>query len=532
MFNRKGKKMKLKFITNVTKILVSCLLVLVILNGFMCKKTDSRSNFVLIEPDDFLEDIIQKAVHVIPSSRQLAWQEMEFTGFLHFTVNTFTDRELGTGKEDPALFNPVDLDARQWVRVCKDAGIKQLILTAKHHDGFCLWPSRQTEHSVKNSPWRDGKGDAVRELSEACQEAGLKFGFYLSPWDRHEPTYGNSPAYNAFFENQLRELLTEYGPISEVWFDGACGEGPSGKRQVYDWEGYYRLIRQLQPQAVIAIMGPDVRWVGTETGYGRKTEWSVVPIFEQEWKNLADDLIQHPFSIHFIPRGDRVEADLGSREKLKSATALAWYPSEVDVSIRPGWFYHASQDDQVKTPEKLVDIYYSSVGRNSLLLLNIPPDPRGLIHENDSKSLQGMRAILEATFKTNFAHLAKTTAASEQRNHEAVYAVDQEKDTYWTSEDTAKSTTLEFELEQEQTFNRALLQEYIPKGQRIEEFLLQAWNGYDWETFARGTTVGYKRLFRFQPVTAKKVRLIISKSRAAPAISEFGLFKSPLTASE
>jgi len=523
--------MKHKF-PNATRVLALFFLFLVILLTLRCRKSEIPGNFILIEPDDSPEDVVRKAAQVVPSARQLSWQEMEFTGFLHFTVNTFTDREWGTGKEEPALFNPVELDARQWVRVCKDAGMKQLILTAKHHDGFCLWPSRQTEHSVKNSPWCDGKGDVVREVSDACQEAGLKFGVYLSPWDRHEPTYGNSPAYNSFFKNQLRELLTEYGPISEVWFDGACGEGPDGKRQVYDWEGYHRLIRRLQPQAVIAIMGPDVRWVGTETGYGRETEWSVVPILPQEWKSLPDDLFQHPYSIRFIPRGDRVEADLGSREKLKSATALAWYPSEVDVSIRPGWFYHPSQDSQVKTPEKLVDIYYSSVGRNSLLLLNIPPDHRGLIHENDGKSLQGMRTILEATFKTNFAHLAKTTASSEQRNHRALNTVDQDKDTYWASEEAAKSATLEFELKEEKIFNRALLQEYIPKGQRIEEFLLQAWNGTNWETFARGTTVGYKRLLRFPPVTAKKIRLIISSSRAAPSLSEFGLFKSPLTVSE
>lgn len=531
MFNGKGKKMKHKFL-NATRFLVFCFLVLVILNGLMCRKTEIPANFILIDPDDSLEDVIRKAANAVPSPRQLAWQEMEFTGFLHFTVNTFTDREWGTGKEEPALFNPTELDARQWVKVCKEAGMKQLILTAKHHDGFCLWPSQHTEHSVKNSPWREGKGDVVRELSQACREAGLKFGVYLSPWDRNEPSYGNSPVYNTFFKNQLRELLTGYGPISEVWFDGACGEGPDGRRQVYDWEGYYRLIRRLQPQAVIAIMGPDVRWVGTETGYGRQTEWSVVPVRAQEWKNLPDDLRQHPFSIRFIPRGDRVEADLGSREKLKSATALAWYPSEVDVSIRPGWFYHSSQDNQVKTPEKLADIYYSSVGRNSLLLLNIPPDPRGLIHENDCKSLLGMRAILEATFQTNFVHKAKATSTSEQRNHEAFFAVDQDKDTYWASENTGGSATLEFELKQEQAFDRALLQEYIPKGQRVEGFLLQAWNGSSWETFAKGTTVGYKRLLRFPLVTAKKVRLTISSSRAAPAISEFGLYKSPLTVSE
>jgi len=272
---------------------------------------------------------------VKPTPQQLAWQESELTMFLHFGINTFTDREWGDGKEDPKLFNPIELDARQWVQVAKDAGFKYMILTAKHHDGFCLWPSEYTEHSVKNSPWRAGKGDVVRELADACQEAGMKMGIYLSPWDRHEQTYGDSPVYNQYFRNQLTELLTNYGEISEVWFDGACGEGPNGRRQEYDWQSYYEVIRKLQPNAVIAICGPDIRWVGNEDGVARETEWSVQD---------ANPVIH------------------------KDIEGKVWYPAECDVSIRPGWFWHKSQDDKVKSLEHLLDIYYKSVGRNRTLL--------------------------------------------------------------------------------------------------------------------------------------------------------------------
>jgi alpha-L-fucosidase len=457
----------------------------------------------------------------------LAWQELEFIAFAHFGMNTFTDREWGEGTEDPALFNPADFDARQWTRVIKDAGIKMIIVTAKHHDGFCLWPSRLTEHSVKRSPWRGGHGDVVKEVADACREAGLKFGVYLSPWDRHEPTYGDSPAYNEFFRRQLRELLTGYGEVAEVWFDGACGEGPNGKRQEYDWQSYYRLVRKLQPKAVIFGMGPDLRWVGTESGYGREAEWSVVPVQIRKPVGVAG---RSPNRLSldelFVP-GDMTADDLGSRERLESARALAWYPAETDVSIRPGWFYHASQDAEVKTPEKLVDIYFSSVGRNGVLLLNIPPDRRGRVHDSDIRSLAGMRRILDETFRTDFAAGAKIKASNERKDHGANFSVDHDSRTFWTAEEGTEAATLEIELRQEQTFNVIMLQEFIRAGQRVEEFALEAWDGREWRAFATGTTVGYKRLLRFPEVTARKVRLVIAKSRSSPALSSFGLFRMP-----
>ena len=330
----------------------------------------------LAPADDVPKEVLRRAAHVRPSPQQLAWQKLEFTCFVHFGVNGFTDREWGTGKEDPKIFNPTEFDARQWVSACKAAGMKLLILTAKHHDGFCLWPSKYTEHSVKNSPWKNGRGDIVRETADACREAGLQFSVYLSPWDRHEKTYG-SEAYNDYYKNQLRELLTNYGPITEVWWDGACGEGPNGKRQVYDWDGYIALVRQLQPKAVIFGMRPDVRWVGNEDGLARQSEWSVLPA---------------------AGRGDRRGKDLGNRKYLVGAEQLVWYPAECDVSIRPGWFYHAKQDDKVKSLAHMLDIYYRSVGRNSVLLLNIPPDRRGRFHENDVARLKELRAVLDETF--------------------------------------------------------------------------------------------------------------------------------------
>ena len=299
------------------------------------KNTD---NYVLITPADTEASIIQKAANVKPTTRQLRWQKLELTAFFHFGINTFTDKEWGEGKEDPALFNPTELDAKQWVRTVKEAGIQQVILTAKHHDGFCLWPSAYTEHSVKNSPWKNGKGDVVKEVAEACKLYGIGFGVYLSPWDRNASFYGDSPKYNAYFMNQLTELLSNYGRVDEVWFDGANGEGPNGKKQVYDFNAWYALIRRLQPSATIAIMGPDVRWVGTESGYGRETEWSVVP---------ADNISQEKIAagsqtdVAFKPDIDMMADDLGSRNKITKAKALVWYPAETDVSIRAGWFYQA-----------------------------------------------------------------------------------------------------------------------------------------------------------------------------------------------
>ena len=451
-------------------------------------------------------EALKRAAHVTPTPQQVAWQEMEFVCFTHFGMNTFTDREWGDGKEDPKLFNPTALDARQWARACKGAGMKMIILTCKHHDGFCLWPSKYTEHCVKNSPWRGGKGDVVKEVSDACREAGLGFGVYLSPWDRNQKTYG-SDAYNAYFKNQLRELLTNYGEVFEVWFDGACGEGPNGKRQVYDWNGYFKVIRELQPKAVIAIMGPDVRWVGNESGLARESEWSVVP--------RPGDLLRF--------YDQREPAD---RKNLAGATGLVWYPAECDVSIRPGWFYHASQDQEVKSLQHLLDIWYKSVGRNSLLLLNVPPDRRGLFHENDVARLRELRETLDATFRTNLAVRRPISATSQKTGHEAAKATDGEGTTWWTPEEGVIQASLEVDLGGPTTFDRAMLQEMITTGQRVEQFKLEAWDGRGWKEITRATTIGCKRLLRFPVVTTSRVRLAILDSRDCPTIREFGLYRA------
>jgi alpha-L-fucosidase len=498
---------------------------------FLCSAlaAQQEKNYAIIKPGDSPTEIIRKAANVVPAPRQLAWQQQEFIAFAHFGMNTFTDRERGDGKESPSLFNPTDFDARQWVRVVKDAGMKLLILTAKHHDGFCLWPSKYTEHSVKNTPWKNGKGDVVGEVARACKEFGIKFGVYLSPWDRHEPTYGNSPVYNDHFRNQLRELLTNYGEVAEVWFDGANGEGPNGKKQVYDWQSYYKLIRELQPGAIIAIMGPDVRWVGTESGYGRETEWSVIPNVAENLDATASASQRFPIDGAFIPR-DLMGEDLGSTEKIKTASTLVWYPAETDVSIRPGWFYHATQDGEVKSPSKLADIYYSSVGRNSVLLLNIPPDKRGRISESDAKSLMGMRKMLDETFRTNLALHATVTASNESPGHSAFSVIDQKRDGYWTTDDGVDSAVVEFQLPKAESFDRVMLQENIRVGQRVEAFRLESWEDNSWKEFVRGTTIGYKRLLRFPVVTSQRVRLIIERSRTNPTLCGFGLFKAASTA--
>jgi alpha-L-fucosidase len=495
--------------------------------GQDAEKAPRAQNFVILSPGQSAESVLWTAANIVPSPSQLAWQEREFIAFAHFGMNTFTDREWGDGTESPSLFNPSRFDARQWVEVIKDAGMKMLIITAKHHDGFCLWPSRYTDHSVKAGPWRNGRGDIVKEVAAACREAGIKLGIYLSPWDRHESTYGDSPVYNEFFRRQLRELLTGYGDIAEVWFDGACGEGPNGKRQVYDWPSYYRVVRELQPAAVIFGMGPDVRWVGTESGYGRETEWSVVPVDIRERAAGAEapPLLFPSLDDLFIP-GDLTAADLGSRARINEAGALAWYPAETDVSIRPGWFYHQSEDGKVKTPAKLVDIYFSSVGRNSVLLLNVPPDKQGLIHEDDIKSLQAMRRILDRTFACNLAAGAAIRPSSEARTHEAAFVLDEDTTTYWTTDKGIEPASLELVFPEVRTFDIAMLQEYIRAGQRVEEFSLEAWDGKRWDKFAGGTTIGYKRLLRFPAVTAEKIRLVITSARANPALADFGLYQS------
>lgn len=454
------------------------------------------------------------AGNVVPSERQLAWQKMEFTGFICYGINTFTNMEWGSGKEDPQLFNPTSLDARQWARIMRKAGMKMILLTCKHHDGFCLWPSKYTDFSLASSPWKDGKGDLVKDVADACKEQGLKFAVYLSPWDMNHPDYGTEK-YNDYFVNQLTELLTEYGQVDEVWFDGACGEGPNGKKQVYDFKRYYKVIRELQPRAVIAVMGPDVRWVGTESGYGRDTEWSVIPASLNSLDDIANSSQQEPGSGTFMPEGDAMQVDLGSREMLADAQGVIWYPSEVDVSIRPGWYYHASEDSQVKTPQKLIDIYYSSVGKNSLLLLNIPPDKRGLIHEVDSANLLDMTHILKETFATNLLLNAQNVKKE---------LTDGLLETYCQGGN--KNNSLEMKFASKIEFDRLLLQENITAGQRIEKFTLECWQDNKWQQIVEGTTVGYKRLLRFSPVITDKIRVVIHQSRDVPQLSEVGIYKS------
>jgi alpha-L-fucosidase len=460
--------------------------------------------------DDKKKELTRRAAEVRPSPQQLAWQQLEFIGFIHYTVNAFTDKEWGEGTESEAIFNPSQLDVRQWVKTCKDAGMKMVILTAKHHDGFCLWPSKYTEHSIKNSPYKGGKGDIVGELAQACREAGLKLGLYLSPWDRHEPAYGDAEGYNRFYKNQLREILTNYGEVTEVWFDGAKGE--NAKDMEYDWNGYYALVRELQPNAVI-FNGPDIRWVGNERGYARESEWSVM------------NRNSNPFD--FI---NATQKDLGSLEALGDGANLIWYPAETDVSIRPGWFYHAREDGKVKSVEQLVDIYFSSVGYNSVLLLNLPPDRRGLIHENDVQRLREFRKVLDAIFAENLAAGAKAPASSVRANDPAFAAdkiTDGDRESYWTTDDWTTAATVELDLGKSCTFNVAELAEHIKTGQRISAFALDSWDGDDWKEFARGTTVGYKRLLRFADVTTQKVRLRILDSRVCPTLSGLGLYHAP-----
>ncbi len=473
-----------------------------------------------ISPADTIDRLVAKAADVRPSERQLRWQALEFQAFVHFGMNTFTDREWGQGTEDPRLFDPTDFDAGQWVEAVKAAGIRGLIVTAKHHDGFCLWPSKFTEHSVKNSPWKDGKGDVVGEAAAACKKGGLAFGVYLSPWDRHEPTYGDSPRYNEHFKAQLRELLTQYGEISEVWFDGACGEGPNGKRQVYDWPGYFALIRELQPGAVISIMGPDARWIGNEAGVTRESEWSVLPVVG--FDDSPDE--ENPGGIAHL---DAQAKDLGSFGRIAEAARqggrLIWYPGQVDVSIRPGWFYHAKEDDQVKPLDHLLDIYYTSVGGNAQLLLNIPPDKRGRIHENDARRLKELGDRLKATFAVNLAERAGQTMTTglwdrfdDQGRHVGAGPL------------PPKFT---YELGSSVRFNVVLLKENLRWGQQVEAFAFDIGDGQDWKEIARGTTIGWKKLIRIQAVETAKVRIRILRARAGvlllPGPDFFGLYLDP-----
>ncbi|WP_245577773.1 alpha-L-fucosidase [Gelidibacter mesophilus] len=455
----------------------------------------------------------------IPTTQQMEWQEMEFYGFIHFSINTFTDEEWSYGDSSPELFNPSELDARQWARIAKEAGMKGLILTNKHHDGFCLWPSKYTEYSVKNSPWKNGKGDVVKELAEACREYGLKMGIYLSPWDRNHADYGK-PKYIDYFRNQLTEVLTNYGDIFEVWFDGANGgDGYYGgakevrtvdKKSYYDWDNTIALIRKLQPNAILfSDAGPDVRWVGNEHGYSYKTTWSPL---------LKDSVY-----------GGML--DYNEKYSMGQENGTHWVPAESDVSIRPGWYYHASEDNKVKTLEELLNIYYKSIGRNSTLLLNLPVDRRGLVHENDEKQLKKLTAQLKQDFANNLA-LNTKTSASQVRGNASTYqsgrAVDGDKNTYWATDDGVIAASITLDFETPTLVNRFLVQEYIPLGQRVKQFSLEAEIDGRWQTIDHQTTIGYKRILRFDDIMATRIRLNIEDAKANPLISNIEVYHAPL----
>jgi alpha-L-fucosidase len=411
-----------------------------------------------------------------PSPSQLAWQRDELALFLHFGVNTFTDREWGDGREDPTIFSPSNLDARQWTRAAKACGAKALILTAKHHDGFCLWPTRTTEHSVVRSPWRSGQGDVVREFVDACRAEGLKAGLYLSPWDRNSPVYGDSPRYNDFYCDQLSELLTRYGAISEVWFDGANGEGPNGRRQQYDWPRFFGLVRKLQPNAVMfSDVGPDVRWCGNESGTAGDPNWSTI-------------------DPNTVPYPGAPVPDIGEILQHGDPAGSVWRPAEVDVSIRPGWFYHSAEDDRVRSVDNLVSLYFTSVGRNGKLLLNVPPTREGLLHSTDIARLATFRDRLSGMFEVDIGSRARRT---------------------WRGTG-ARTAVLELDLGAPTTIGLARLEEDIRRGQSVAGYTLTGAIGEEWRVLWRGATIGYAKLDRFPTATMRRVRLTIDESVATP----------------
>ncbi len=456
----------------------------------------------------------------VPGQRQLKWQEMEMYAFIHFSMNTFTDMEWGYGDKDPKLFNPTQLDCRQWARICKEAGFKGIILTTKHHDGFCLWPSKYTNYSVKASPWKDGKGDVIAEIRKACDEYGLKLGLYLSPWDRNSAVYG-SPDYITYFRNQLKEILTNYGNIFEMWFDGANGGtgyygGANEQRTIdrktyYDWPNTYKLVYSLQPNIMLfSDAGPDCRWCGTEEGWVGETNWSTL-------------------------RRDEVWPGWPLYEQLRNGheDGNYWVPAEVNTSIRPGWFYHASEDSKVKTPQQLVELYYNSIGRNGNMILNLPVDRRGLVNEIDEKSLLEFARIIRKELANDLAKGKMVTASNvreKSKSYAARNAVDGDNKTYWATDDGVTNATLTLDFKKNTTFNRVLLREYIALGQRVKAFTVYAYQNGSWKEVAKATTIGNKRILRIPSTTASKIRIHITDSKACPLISTLSVYNAPLEA--
>ena len=465
----------------------------------------------------------QRLIQVVPSPRQLALQQMEFYAFVHFTVNTFTDKEWGDGTESPAIFNPTKFDAKQWVAAIKDAGMKGLILTCKHHDGFCLWPSQYTAQSVASSPWKDGKGDIVREVADACRAEGIRFGVYLSPWDRNQPLYGQGKAYDDYFIAQLTELLTQYGEVFSVWFDGACGEGPNGKKQYYDWDRYYAAIREMQPGACIHVCGPDIRWCGNEAGDTREAEWSVVPARTADTEKVAsasqqaDDAEFRQRTIHAQDR------DLGSRAMVQDEPDLIWYPAEVNTSIRPGWFWHESENDQVRPLEKLIDIYEKSVGGNATFLLNIPPTNEGLFHENDVQRLHEIGEYIRRSYGVNLADAAVITASPAAEGHD-IACVRADDDSCYIPAAENGTAVIELRWVEKQTVRRVALKEQIQLSQRVERFAIDVLADGEWKEVAQSTVIGHKRIVVLDEVRTEALRIRIIDARVAPTVKFIGVY--------
>ena len=454
----------------------------------------------------------------LPSERQMAWHKLETYAFLHFTTNTFTDKEWGYGDESPEMFNPTDFNADQIIGTLAKAGFKAAILTAKHHDGFCLWPSKYTGHSVKNSTWKNGEGDVVKEISEACKKHGVRFGVYLSPWDRNHADYGNEK-YIEYYRNQLKELLTNYGDVFEIWFDGANGgDGYYGnareERRIdrsvyYGWEENFRIVRELQPNAVMfSDAGPDIRWVGNEHGHADDSCWATYTP---------------------VPNKGFTKAYAGTCAYWIGETGTMngkyWIPAETDVSIRPGWFYHKKEDEKVKPLKKLLDIYFHSVGNGTSLNLNIPPDRTGQIHKTDSIRLMEFKGYLDKAFSKDLLAGCKVEASNTRgEDFQPQNLTDNDTATYWATESQVKTATVNFLLEKDVAINCVVLQEYIQLGQRVTGFSIEIFKKGHWKELAKGSTIGYKKIIRFDKCTTNKLRLKINDALACPVILKVEAF--------
>lgn len=468
-----------------------------------------------------MSNSIEKMISVVPSQKQLNWQKLELTAFIHYGITTFTNREWGTGDEDISMFNPMALDTDGWCESMIKAGIKGCIITAKHHDGFCLFDTKYTDHSVMYSPYAK---DIVAQLSKSAEKYGLKLGIYLSPWDRHEKTYGFGKAYDDYFCNQLTELLTNYGNIYTVWFDGACGEGSNGKKQIYDWERYYNLIYKIQPQTVIAVCGPDVRWCGNEAGDCRESEWSVVPSIlkdAERTQNLSQKEDNAEFRELVLKSTDK---DVGSRELVEKVRELVWYPAEVNTSIRPGWFHHPEEDNLVRPLEQLISIYLKSVGGNAVMLLNIPPHKDGYFTKYDDKRLEEIGDFINNTFKDNYIQEASLSSSSTD-TEQVIENVKSNDESYWKSVDGVESCDIKIEFNEQKNVSYIVLMEQIMLSQRIEKFEISAYIDDEFKEIYEGTTVGYKKICQLEKnVTAKKFKIHFIASRKCPTIKFLGMY--------